>query len=63
MTVVRFPARAPFHITVKQTDGEWWVVCRSHGRIHHDLRSAVEDARWLGANHGAAVVLATATAT
>jgi hypothetical protein len=53
--IIRFPE---FHVrVVPANEGGWMVLCRSHGWLHGDRNTAVEDARWIAAGYGTRVLI------
>lgn len=53
-TLLQFPDRGPFTVSVTRESAAWLVTCREHGWLHGDERSAVNDALDIARGFGVA---------
>jgi hypothetical protein len=56
MTVLEFPERGPFAVSISREDSAWLVVARDHGWLHGSHRQALADAERVARGYGVAVV-------
>ena len=53
--VIPCPPRNPFTISVERDGPAWLVVCRKHGWLHGDRRSAIAEAKMLARGFGVGI--------
>ena len=57
-TILEFPARGPFAVRIVRNAETWLVLCRDHGWLHADYRTAIADAKEIARGFGVAVQVA-----
>jgi hypothetical protein len=55
-SILKFPQRGPFAVTICREDEAWLVVCRQHGWLFGSNKEAVAEAHRTARSFGVSVI-------